>query len=365
MLTPTHLITAQTAYLAACVVAAHPPAPAEALVALGAALLSDLDSHQSYPGRLLPPLSEWVERRFGHRGLTHSLLAQALAGLVAWWLLPPGYLLALLAGWVSHSLADMMTPAGVAWFWPARARCVLPGNPRYRMDVMGTGELGFLVVMALAGILLMPVARTGEGTTGLIRSAIGDIAAARAEYDAAKGSYAFTLEIRGRENRSDRDIAGTYAVAGPWGEAGFILETAEGPRSACRSSSCDWYTDHADLKRGAAIETTTFPLTAQIATGEALRGALAPLEGHGTLYLLGTFEAPDSRAAPPTVEVSGDRVTLHYASPEALVTWRGRALRELDLAVQVRHAPGVAPSSPASLAGGGPVVHPLLHRWLR
>jgi inner membrane protein len=359
MLTPTHLITAQTAYLAACVVAAHPPAPAEALVALGAALLPDLDSHQSYPGRLLPPLSEWVERRFGHRGLTHSLLAQALAGFVAWWLLPPGYLLALLAGWVSHSLADMMTPAGVAWFWPARARCVLPGNPRYRMEVMGTGELGFLVVMAVAGIALMPLAQTGEGTTGLIRSAIGDIAAARAEYDAVKGSYAFTLEIRGRDNRSDRDIAGTYPVAGPWGEA------AEGPRSACRSSSCDWYADHADLKRGAAIETTTFPLTAQATTGEALRTALAPLEGRGALYLLGTFEAPGSRAASPTVEVSGDRVTLHYASPEALDAWRGRTLRELDLAVQVRHAPSAAPPWPAPLAGGGPAVHPLLGRWLR
>ena len=306
-----------------------------------------------------------LDRRFGHRSLTHSLLAQALAGMAAWWLLPPGVLLALLAGWVSHTLADMMTPAGVAWFWPARARCVLPGNPRYRMEVMGGGELAFLVVMALAGLVLMPLAQTGEGTTGLIRSAIGDITAARGEYDAAKGSYAFTLEIRGRDNRSDRDIAGTYPVAGPWGEAGFIVEGAEGPRSACRSSSCDWYADHADLNRGVAIETTTFPLDAQATTGEALRAALAPLEGHGNLYLLGSLEAPGSRAAPSTVEVTGDRVTLHYASPEVVDAWRGRALRELDLAVQVRHAPGEAPSSPASLAGGGPVVHPLLGRWLR
>jgi inner membrane protein len=365
MLTPTHLITAQTAYLGACVAAAHPPAVPEGLVALGAALIPDLDSRQSYPGRVLPPLSEWLERRFGHRSLTHSLLAQALAGLVAWWLLPPGFLLALLAGWVSHTLADMMTPAGVAWFWPARARCVPPGNPRYRMEVMGGGELAFLVVMAVAGLVLMPLARTGEGTTGLIRSAIGDITAARGEYDAAKGSCAFTLEIRGRDNRSDRDIAGTYPVAGPWQESGFILESAEGPRSACRSATCDWYADHADLKRGAAIETSTFPLTAQTTTGEALQAALAPLAGHGTLYLLGTFEAPGSRATPPTVEVAGERVTLHYVSPETLAAWRGRALRDLDLAVQVRHAPGKAPPPPSALAGRGPAVHPLLNRWLR
>ncbi len=65
---------------------------------------------------------------------------------MAWTLLPFGYFLALVAGWVSHSVADMMTPSGVAWFWPARGRCLLPGNPRYRMEAMGKGELGFLAV---------------------------------------------------------------------------------------------------------------------------------------------------------------------------------------------------------------------------
>jgi membrane-bound metal-dependent hydrolase YbcI (DUF457 family) len=80
MLTPTHLITAQAFYFGACIAAAHPPAPLEALAALGAALVPDLDSRQSYAGRLLPPLSGWLEHQFGHRTLTHSLLAQALAG---------------------------------------------------------------------------------------------------------------------------------------------------------------------------------------------------------------------------------------------------------------------------------------------
>lgn len=204
MLTPTHLLTAQTAYLGACLAFAHPPAPGEAAVALAAALIPDLDSRQSYAGRLLPPLSGWLERQVGHRTVTHSLLAQALAGALAWALLPSGVFLALVAGWVSHTLADMMTPAGVAWLWPARGRCVLPGNPRYRMETMGRGELGFLIVMALAGLALMPLARTGEGTTGLIRSAIGDVAAARAEYDGGKGSAAVTSPAALASMRSGR-----------------------------------------------------------------------------------------------------------------------------------------------------------------
>lgn len=241
MLAPTHLVAAQTAFFIACVSVGHAPAPAEAATAALAALLPDLDSRQSYVGRLLPPLSGWIEHQFGHRGLTHSLLAQTLAGALAWALLPFGYFLALVAGWVSHSVADMMTPSGVMWFWPARGRCVLPGAPRYRMETMSRGELSFLVVMALLGMLLMPMARTGEGTTGLIRSAIGDVAVARQAYDAGKGSHAFRLEVRGRDNRSYEDVSATYPVIGPHGETGFIIETLDGPRSVCRSGTCDWY----------------------------------------------------------------------------------------------------------------------------
>jgi len=88
MIAPTHLIVGQSAYPAACIALAHPPVLADVCVAMGAALIPDLDSRASYAGRLLPPLSDWIERRFGHRGLTYSLLAQFLAGALALWLLP-------------------------------------------------------------------------------------------------------------------------------------------------------------------------------------------------------------------------------------------------------------------------------------
>jgi len=265
---------------------------------------------------------------------------------------------------VAHTLADMMTPAGVAWLWPARGRCVLPGNPRYRMATMGGGELGFLIVMALAGLLLMPLARTGEGTTGLIRSAIGDVSAARAEYDAGKGSHAFTLELRGRDNRSYADISGRYAVIGPFGESGFLLATEDSPRSACRAGGCDWYAEHAALVGGASEVTTTFPLAAETTTAAALAEALAPLASAGPVYLLGTLAAPGLRAEPPTLAVAGERVTLHYAAPEVIESWRGRTLREVDLAVQVRHPPGQDPPAPPALSETSAELHPLLRRWV-
>jgi hypothetical protein len=48
----------------------------------------------------------------------------------------------------------------------------------------------------------MPLARTGEGTTGLIRSALGRLAEARETYDARKGTNTLRLEVRGRDNRT-------------------------------------------------------------------------------------------------------------------------------------------------------------------
>lgn len=113
------------------------------------------------------------------------------------------------------------------------------GGARYRLEAMSHGELGFLIFMALLGLLLMPWAEKGGETTGLIRSAIGDVAAVREDYDAGKGSHAFRLEIAGRDNRSYGDISGTYPVIGPFGEGGFMVETPAGPRSVCRAGACD------------------------------------------------------------------------------------------------------------------------------
>lgn len=364
MLTPTHLVTAQTAYLAACVVSGHPPAPLEALTALGAALIPDLDARQSYVGRLIPLVSSWLGNRFGHRTLTHSLMAQAVVLSAAWFILPQGYFIALAAGWLSHSLADMMTLSGVCWFWPSLSRCVLPGNPRYRMEVMGLGELWFLIVMAVFGLLMMPLAQRAEGTTGLIRSAIGNIESARIDFDADKGRFAFMLTVRGRDNRSYADISGRYTVIGPWRENGFVIATASGPRSICRSGACDWFADHADLSRGVRQDTTSFPLVADVTSSAAIQAALAPLNAD-EIYLLGTFNAPETKPRSPTIEVNGDQVTLVYAAPDDLAVWSGRTLTEVDLTVQARHEPGVDPGQLGELEPSMPRLDRRLERWLK
>jgi len=261
MLTPTHLVAGQTTFLLASVIAGHQPTLC-----------------------MLPFISGPLESYFGHRTLTHSLVAQVVIGLLAYIFLPFGYFLALMAGWLSHSMADMMTPAGVCWFWPSRIRCVLPGNARYRMDSMGKGELWFLLIMAVSAIPLLVLAQTGKGTTGLIRSAIGNINAAREDYDSLKGSHAWSVDVKGRNNRTYEDVAGTYSVIGPYRESGFILETAAGPRSICRNSSCDWYSDHAALFQGDLQQTTTRTLDVKRIMADSLLDSISPLLVSGNVF---------------------------------------------------------------------------------
>ena len=101
---------------------------AAGIIASFAALLPDLDHPHSVVGRLLPRW--WHRLTPGHRGPTHSLVwCVGLAGVA--YLAnsagngePAGLLLALavLAGALSHVLADGLTVAGVPLWWPFRRR---------------------------------------------------------------------------------------------------------------------------------------------------------------------------------------------------------------------------------------------------
>lgn len=364
MLTPTHLVAAQSSYLVVCVIAGHPPTAEEAAVAMLGCLIPDLDTRSSYVGRILRLTSSTIERYFSHRSFTHALLPQVIVALLAWWLLPGGFAMALITGWVSHSWCDMMTKSGVAWFWPARIRCVLPGNSDWRMEVGGGGELAFLLISILVGALMMPLAATGKGTAGLIRGALGDLEMARGEYDRDKGTALFTLEMKGRDNRTYTDVSGTYPIIGPWGTSGFIVEAEKGPRSVCANSNCDWHASHSKILHGEPIETTSRSIQGATLAAATIRDALQPLNESGEVYLIGTALLRGIKSDPPTLEVASDTVRLIYARPELLEEWAGKTLREVDLTAQVRHAPGALVPELAPLDAQPAVIHPRLQRWL-
>lgn len=344
MIAPSHLVFGQFAYFCAAVVAGQKPQAVEALVAAAAALLPDLDKRDGIVGRWFPWISGPLEHWVGHRTATHSLLASVAVGLLSW-PLPEGYGIALTAGFASHAIADMMTPAGVAWLWPVRVRCVLPGNEKYRMDAMGLGELWFVLLITVLTIPAAAIAQHGAGPLGTVRDMMGWFTDARTYYDAHKSEADWWLDMSGQDNRAFRPVSGKYRIIGPWQIGGLLLETPSGVVSICREGKCDWYAERAVLVPGVREQTTPRILKAKVTSTAALRDVMSRLEESGRVYLVGTLKARVPQVPPTVTATAADSVheviTLTYARLEDIQNWPATSILNLDLIVQVRHAPGV------------------------
>ena len=153
MMAPTHIafgLFTTTGLFSLFSLSLHKDYPALGAAILGS-LLPDIDSPNSSLGRWLPFVSVPLERRWGHRTVTHCLLAVGALGVASGPLIfyRTTMYSALLIGYLSHLLADCGTKSGVPLFHPHPAQCVLPGNSRYRVTT------GSLVEQGLLGVLLI------------------------------------------------------------------------------------------------------------------------------------------------------------------------------------------------------------------
>ena len=140
--------------------------------------LPDLDTTESTIGKIFFPLSSWIEDRFPHRSITHSLLATAGIAAVSllvnhFWLhgdikvaiaLPLGHLLS--------CFSDTFTKQGVQLFYPNPAWAISVSNPRRRLKTGGAGELwvlGISIALLCFGIYLA----NGGGITQKVSQNLG------------------------------------------------------------------------------------------------------------------------------------------------------------------------------------------------
>lgn len=147
MMAGSHMVVGAALWAVTAKLAGHPPAEPQALAAavLGA-LLPDIDHPHSWAGRKMRVISVPLSLVVGHRGITHSLLA--VAGAVALlttmgtgWMAAP-----VVIGYLSHLLADALTPSGVPLLWPARRRFTLN-----LCDTGSVAEWGLVALIAAAG----------------------------------------------------------------------------------------------------------------------------------------------------------------------------------------------------------------------
>lgn len=114
------------------------------------ALLPDIDHPSSLIGRIFFFISEPINKRFGHRTVTHSFFAVVVFAVV---MLPVVfynslfYALSVLA-FASHSIADMFNTTGVRFFYPVSDKeFVAYRSEKFRLPVRSWKEMVLLVVL--------------------------------------------------------------------------------------------------------------------------------------------------------------------------------------------------------------------------
>ncbi|MGK7899679.1 MAG: metal-dependent hydrolase [Xenococcus sp. (in: cyanobacteria)] len=124
--------------------------------------LPDLDTSKSVIGQICFPISSWIEDRYPHRTITHSVIATAvifLVSLIVYFVLDIWFepsLAAAIAVPIGHLLAsasDAFTKQGVQLFWPDPGWCISVSNPRRRIKTGGTAEYSILVIVTALLIL--------------------------------------------------------------------------------------------------------------------------------------------------------------------------------------------------------------------
>lgn len=124
-----------------------------------ASLLPDIDHTKSIIGKVFFPLAKFLDVRFGHRTLTHSLTSLIPLTLLVLFLelniLNPyfnlvgaNYSLIFFFAYLSHLILDMLTVSGIPLFYPfLKNPCVIPANPnlRFRSGDIKSESLAFLL----------------------------------------------------------------------------------------------------------------------------------------------------------------------------------------------------------------------------
>jgi len=131
-------------------------------------LLPDIDHTKSIIGKLFFPIAFLLQKKFGHRTITHSLVFLFLitsSSIILEKNFSSNFNISyiLFFSVLSHIIFDMMTITGVPLFYPfLKNPCVIPGNINYRIK---TGDIKtegiFLFMFTLIGFSLQGVFANG------------------------------------------------------------------------------------------------------------------------------------------------------------------------------------------------------------
>ena len=211
------------------------------VVAAAASAAPDVDTLGSTVGRVFSPLARRIERRFGHRTITHCYAAQAAVVLLAlpflWTGLPGGALphlyAAVVVGYVSHPFLDTWTVQGVRVFWPwSDRRGVFPYYNRQETAYRTTTGSRVDAFFGIAFVCLtIPFAvLEHDGYQRFVRKVQADAGAAVRDFlDWSADGYLVEIEVEASDPQHLQRLEGRFEAVGTTGANTLLVrDTTDG-----------------------------------------------------------------------------------------------------------------------------------------
>lgn len=340
----THLAFAGVVGVSAVGFGAQPGIAGTGALLMGS-LLPDIDTAHSGLGRWVRPLSTRLERRFGHRTLTHSLLGTALLACASSWLLllNPGALLWLLVGYLSHLLLDTANISGVPLLWPWHLQFWLVGNRAWRVPYGSPKEFVWFGVLCAVGAALTPLSI--DGLNPWFHRLFPTPYGAVSDYLRWRDTHEVYAVLNGENLLTKEHIEdGRYRIIdAPGRETLLVVDPAGRAYTVGISGSDNLHAARVRVYRGAEIVVSSYRLDL---SGRLVRDLIAALpKGARRVYVTAELETQGTAPLPPVlgyyrrVEVGERGYTLRSATVGDLQTIEGLAITQGSALIRAEYSP--------------------------
>lgn len=177
--------------------------------------LPDLDTTESFMGRIFYPIARWLEERYPHRTITHSFAATgalAIAAAPMLFFVHWHYWLAIVLGHFCGWFADCFTKAGVAAFFPSPTRLVIPGNPKARLESKSPAEYWILALALCLCVVSVNLISAGGISEQFGRAFFQDSATAAQTYNKYGSQQWVFVDVEGINIHTSQQVSSSFAV---------------------------------------------------------------------------------------------------------------------------------------------------------
>lgn len=284
-------------------------------------LLPDVDCANSWTGRMFFFLSKRIEKRFGHRTITHSILGISIFGVI----LTPLYFIsttlfsACLIGYASHVLLDCLNKTGVQLFYPDGIQAVMPGRDEYRFTYAGKGEKIILFLLIGLGLLIFPIAN--KGLIKFIHYVRGDNDAAVMDYRDYAKEYLVWCDLVGIDALTNKPVKGRFKVVGANGSSTLIISNHGNLRTAGTIGDVNIRANKTRCVKGEGVSIVVNEAQLKDKYLENVKGYIDVSKEH---YLFGVLDVDEKPVLEEridrfsTMQYVNNKLVLEYASWDEL-----------------------------------------------